>query len=119
MPSGQHPAKFPPTRCKAIWNSIIHQRFSLWRWKSTRGGMEIKEQLVKKGIISDRSCPVCDHPVETLQDILYNCIYAQEVWTLACGENNGISWNKFVCDAIDDVLEHNDLITFIWEASLA
>ncbi|XP_071731845.1 uncharacterized protein [Rutidosis leptorrhynchoides] len=61
--------------------NLLPQKLEVFIWRAHRNRLPVRVELDKKGIDLDSvRCPVCDDVLETLDHVLLNCNFAQDVW---------------------------------------
>jgi hypothetical protein len=53
-------------------------------WRACKNILPTRENLFKRKILSDHSCPVCGIEEEMTSHILWQCPSAQDVWSVGC-----------------------------------
>jgi ribonuclease HI len=65
---------------KGIWSANMPNAVKTFMWRACHNLLPTKENLVKRKVISDPSCPICGLETETTSHILWECISASDVW---------------------------------------
>ena len=71
-----------PAFPRFIWRSDAPLKHKFYAWLAVHGRCLTADNLAKRGIPHDPTCPLCSNGQETAAHILAACPYAQEVWTL-------------------------------------
>lgn len=65
---------------KAIWQIQVPHVMKAWCWRACQNILLTRENLWRRKVISDPSCPICGLEAETIFHILWNYPSAQDVW---------------------------------------
>ncbi|KAG7543566.1 Endonuclease/exonuclease/phosphatase [Arabidopsis thaliana x Arabidopsis arenosa] len=65
-----------------VWRTKASPKAKLFLWKALVGAIPTGMQLVSRGMHLDSSCLRCKEP-ESIYHLLFNCSFAQQVWSLA------------------------------------
>ncbi|XP_071740531.1 uncharacterized protein [Rutidosis leptorrhynchoides] len=67
---------------ETLRNNLIPQKIGLFVWRASKGRIPVKIELDKRGIDLDSLlCPSCNDVVETVDQAIFSCKVAREVWT--------------------------------------
>jgi hypothetical protein len=69
---------------KELWKLDVPNVDKVFFWRACKNILPTRENLFKRKIISDHSCPVCGIEEETISHILWQCPSAQDVWSVGC-----------------------------------
>jgi hypothetical protein len=70
---------------KALWRMKVPNTVKVFLWRACHNLLPTKKKLMRKGIISTPSCPICEMDIEDTEHILWHCPSAMDVWG-ACGK---------------------------------
>lgn len=65
-----------------VWAVPTAPKLKLFLWKALHGALATGQKLAERNIAANTSCCRCGN-VESIQHILFQCSYAQQVWKLA------------------------------------
>lgn len=66
--------------------NMVHrcpQKIKLFVWKECKGILPTKLNLFRKGISSSLTCPICEKEAEYIEQVFYECDFAQDVWEMS------------------------------------
>lgn len=66
---------------KDLWKTKTSLKIRHFLWRALSGALAVKDRLRSRGIQVDPSFPVCVGAPETICHVLFNCQFAQEVWS--------------------------------------
>jgi hypothetical protein len=66
---------------KGIWNSQIPNTVKTFMWRACQNLLPTRENLAKRKIITDPSCPICGLEAESIEHILWECSSSSDVWS--------------------------------------
>jgi hypothetical protein len=69
-----------PDIWKELWNLKIPGKVKLFAWRSCQNLLPTRDDLFKRKVIQDPSCPSCGLEVETVIHSLWSCPAAEDVW---------------------------------------
>jgi ribonuclease HI/ribosomal protein L37AE/L43A len=69
---------------KTIWKLNLPNAEKVFFWRACQNILPTRENLVRKKITQDPSCPICGQEDETIAHTLWYCPSAQDVWGGAC-----------------------------------
>ncbi|XP_057453159.1 uncharacterized protein LOC130745025 [Lotus japonicus] len=70
----------PEATWKLIWKSNLPQKIKVFLWKSCNNALAVKDNLYRRKIPVDRSCPICLSEPETIEHALLLCPWTRAVW---------------------------------------
>ena len=86
--------------CPSIWSLNIPPNIKTFWWRMAHGGIAVLDNLRRRGVKIDNTCPVCEEQMETLNHAFFQCRVAREVWelsptsfTVLDQSNNGVIQN--------------------------
>ncbi|KAI0497613.1 hypothetical protein KFK09_020845 [Dendrobium nobile] len=62
-----------------IWHKRHSLRFSLFTWLALVGGLKTVEELKRRNIIMDSSCPLCSAGAESVNHFFFDCNYTHSI----------------------------------------
>uniref|UniRef100_A0A2N9I4W7 Reverse transcriptase domain-containing protein n=1 Tax=Fagus sylvatica TaxID=28930 RepID=A0A2N9I4W7_FAGSY len=68
---------------KGIWEASVPQKIKLFIWKACKGILPTKLNLFRKKVSNSFTCEFCDEEPESVEHVLVECQFAQEVWGLS------------------------------------
>ena len=78
------PGQFDVSRLKslwqAIWNLPVLSKVKNLVWRATKNSLPTKDNLIRRKIIQNGSCDVCQEHIEDVKHALYNCLKLAELW---------------------------------------
>ncbi|XP_058777028.1 uncharacterized protein LOC131651376 [Vicia villosa] len=72
---------------KCIWNSQVPSKIQVFGWKCIRDRIATREQLNKRGVLSNsipNECALCNGGGESVLHLLVLCPFARAVWQQVC-----------------------------------
>ncbi|KAK6122177.1 hypothetical protein DH2020_044081 [Rehmannia glutinosa] len=66
-----------------IWSSNIPEKIKLSVWRLATNSLPLRQNLRRKKIITDTSCPLCDQDEETTIHRAIDCDFARQCWALS------------------------------------
>ncbi|KAL0688483.1 hypothetical protein Bca4012_088160 [Brassica carinata] len=69
--------------CSSIWSLNIPPNIKTFWWRMAHGGIAVLDNLRRRGVKIDNTCPVCEEQMETLNHAFFQCRVAREVWELS------------------------------------
>jgi hypothetical protein len=83
---------------KGIWRANVPNAVKSFMWKACHNLLPTKENLFKRKVIPDPSCPICGLEVETTSHILWECASSADVWgaSLRCFQKKSGSFSNFL-----------------------
>jgi hypothetical protein len=70
----------PDTWAKFVWNNKAPPRVKFFAWLLSKGRIQCKTNLIKKGIVHTSDCDVCHGAEETAAHVVFRCPAAREFW---------------------------------------
>jgi hypothetical protein len=65
---------------KECWNLNVPNVTKHFLWKALQNLLPTRENLAKKGVLRDTSCPICGLEEETVLHIIWSCPSSKDVW---------------------------------------
>lgn len=65
---------------KEIWKLQIPNSWKNFMWRACHNFLPTRENLERRKIIQDPSCPICGREKETVYHVLWECIATKDVW---------------------------------------
>jgi hypothetical protein len=65
---------------KMLWRLKAPNVVKMFMWRACHDTLPTKQNLLRRGVVSDAFCMIFEHEEETIQHILWNCPLAQDVW---------------------------------------
>lgn len=62
-----------------VWNKDIIPKHRFITWMALQGRLNVRERVAKHTNV-DTKCPLCERDVETIDHLLVQCAYTEEVW---------------------------------------
>ena len=66
---------------KSIWQLQIPNTEKLFLWRACSEILPTRDNLCKRRVLSDPSCPICEREPETTMHALWQCPSARDVWS--------------------------------------
>ncbi|KAG7941775.1 hypothetical protein I3843_16G063500 [Carya illinoinensis] len=63
-----------------LWELKVPNAEKLFLWKASNNFLPTKQNLFKKKVVEDPSCPMCSQQVESIEHALWECKAARDVW---------------------------------------
>jgi ribonuclease HI len=63
-----------------VWQPFLWPKISLFLWLTTQNRILTWDNLIKRDFIGPSRCPLCQQNEETLEHLLNNCHYSQQIW---------------------------------------
>ncbi|KAL0455247.1 UNVERIFIED_CONTAM: hypothetical protein Slati_0863900 [Sesamum latifolium] len=80
---------------KFIWDLNVPPRIKMFAWKACRNVIPTIENLKKRRSPNFGRCPRCEHEMENVKHMLFDCTFARLTWALSDPPWHGInSWNS-------------------------
>ena len=76
-----HPTNNRINAWKIIWKANVSPKVKFFVWRMVQGILPIGTSLMKKGIQTGNSYPVCGFLGETLSHVFLECKLSKEIWT--------------------------------------
>uniref|UniRef100_A0A2N9FHB0 Reverse transcriptase zinc-binding domain-containing protein n=1 Tax=Fagus sylvatica TaxID=28930 RepID=A0A2N9FHB0_FAGSY len=70
-------------RCDQVWYKVPGKTKHLV-WRACHNILPTRESPYRRNIVSSNVCPVCHQVGETVTHTPWGCLYARDVWCLAC-----------------------------------
>ena len=65
---------------KAIWGLPLPNAEILFFWRACQNLLPTKENLLKRKVINDPFCPICERDLEIVLHVIWECPTARDVW---------------------------------------
>jgi hypothetical protein len=65
---------------KECWNMKVPNVVKLFLWKALHNLLPTRVNLAKKGVTTDKLCPICAMEEETVMHVLWSCPASADVW---------------------------------------
>jgi len=108
---------------KRIWSLSIPHKVRHFGWRACREALPTKRNLMKRKVILEDMCEICNEASETTRHVLWSCSKAQEVWgcskvTVRVARTEGVSfldiiWQLLMIDEGSDEAAAR-VITIAW-----
>jgi len=72
--------KFGPWR--RIWRAWAPMRCKFFLWLVQHNRCWTADRLAKRGLPHPETCPLCDQAGETIDHILFSCVFSKQAWTI-------------------------------------
>ena len=66
---------------KKLWGLKVPNATKVFLWRACNNILPTKDNLKKKGVVSDDLCSICGQGREIANHVIWECIAAQDVWT--------------------------------------
>ncbi|XP_042979926.1 uncharacterized protein LOC122310106 [Carya illinoinensis] len=66
---------------RSIWNLTVPNATKFFLWKAGNNLLPTKDNLFKRKVVDENSCPLCSREVETNMHVLWECYAANDIWT--------------------------------------
>ncbi|KAK6163315.1 hypothetical protein DH2020_000179 [Rehmannia glutinosa] len=66
-----------------IWSSNIPEKIKITVWRLATNSLPLRQNLARKKIITDTTCPLCDGDEETAIHRVIDCDFARQCWALS------------------------------------
>ena len=66
-----------------LWRTKTSPKLRHFLWRALSGALAVKERLRTRGIHLDTTCVSCGSASESICHVLFQCRFAQEVWSLS------------------------------------
>lgn len=63
-----------------IWKCKVPQKIRLFLWKICHNSLAVRENLRRRKIAPNGQCPICLHPSETIEHMLFFCPWTKAIW---------------------------------------
>ena len=84
-----------------IWKLNTLPRIKTFLWMCAHGSIGVKACLVRRGVVEEESCPICQRASETILHALRDCQNVKEVWRqLGIQRTNRVFWTSNLQDWI-------------------
>ncbi|XP_062145843.1 uncharacterized protein LOC133853833 [Alnus glutinosa] len=80
---------------KSLWALTVPNAVKTFSWKACYEALPNKENLRKKKVLEDTSCPFCLREKETLIHAIWDCPAAQDMWGCNLSPFQKCSWEVF------------------------
>jgi hypothetical protein len=87
-------AASPDPWAKFVWNNRAPPRVKFFAWLLLQGRIQCKTNvtnLIKKGIVDNTLCDICNAAEETPAHVIFGCIAARQFWD-AVHIQTGVDW---------------------------
>ncbi|KAL6180620.1 hypothetical protein ACLB2K_047281 [Fragaria x ananassa] len=68
---------------KEIWSAKVPSKVGIHIWRSCAGILPTREGLQQKVYEGEMGCLMCQHHIENVMHMFFQCQYAQETWNVA------------------------------------
>lgn len=65
---------------KAFWQFNAPNAVKLFMWKASNNLLPTKANLFRRGVVTNKLCPICELEEETVEHMLWSCPSAKDVW---------------------------------------
>ncbi|ONH95057.1 hypothetical protein PRUPE_7G049300 [Prunus persica] len=65
---------------RKVWSQEVPQKILYFNWRAIKNYLPCRSNLLKRKIISEDSCPICNVNSESVIHALWSCPNAQKVW---------------------------------------
>ncbi|KAI5355370.1 hypothetical protein L3X38_008265 [Prunus dulcis] len=82
---------------RKVWSQQVPQKILYFTWRAIKNYLPCRSNLLKRKIISEDSCPICNVNSESVIHALWSCPNAQKVWkkVLFMGVFTGIKFSNY------------------------
>ena len=70
---------------RKIWKLNVPPKVHNFIWRACSGCLPTRENLHKKRVSVEEKCELCCHHCETICHVLWECLFARNVWALFKG----------------------------------
>jgi hypothetical protein len=77
---GNYHNQIPEKIWSKVWQSVLWPKVSIFLWLTTQNHILTWDNLLKKGFIGPSRCTLCQQSEETMEHLLNNCHYSQQIW---------------------------------------
>ncbi|KAK6130344.1 hypothetical protein DH2020_035901 [Rehmannia glutinosa] len=90
-----------------IWSSNVPEKIKITVWRLATNALPLRQNLTRKKITTDTSCPLCDHGEESAIHRVIDCDFARQCWALSNIPHS--AWNHKQSDVETwlRILHHN------------
>jgi hypothetical protein len=113
------PNQAPEGIWSKVWQPFLWPKISLFLWLTAQNRILTWDNLIKKGFTGPSRCPLCQQSEETMEHLLNNCHYSQQIWDWGAQAMRRSQWNR---GSIRDTLAnwgtgpfHNPILQRIWQ----
>ena len=89
---------------KALWGLKVPNSSKVFLWRACRNILPSMDNLLRRGVVKEDRCILCDNGSETLVHVLWECPSAVDVWGACCGK---IQKCSFLGNGFLDILEQS------------
>ncbi|XP_058727140.1 uncharacterized protein LOC131598571 [Vicia villosa] len=86
-----------------VWNTLVRSKIQVFGWRAIRDRLPTREQLAKRGIITediDKVCVFRSLSIESLSHLMVDCIFTRAVWQKVA------LWVGLIMDNHSDMVDH-------------
>jgi hypothetical protein len=65
---------------KILWSMDVPNAEKNFFWRACNNMLPTKENLMKKGVVSEPWCPICEREPESVIHVLRECSAAKDIW---------------------------------------
>jgi ribonuclease HI len=83
---------------KILWNMDVPNAEKNFFWRACNNLLPTKENLMKKRVVSEPWCPICEREPESVIHVLWECSAAKDVWgdNDRCFQKRTTEYNSFL-----------------------
>jgi hypothetical protein len=63
-----------------VWSLKVPNAVKMFMWRASHNLLPTKENMQRKGIVNESSCPICGRTSENIAHILCTCPLTMDVW---------------------------------------
>jgi hypothetical protein len=116
---GNLPSQAPESIWSKVWQPFLWPKISFFLWLTAQNHILTWDNLLKRGFIGPSRCTLCQQSEKTMEHLLNNCHYNQQLWdwgaqAMRCSQRNRSSiWDTLV--NWETISFHNPILQRIWQ----
>jgi hypothetical protein len=116
---GNPPSQIPETIWSTVWQPFLWPKVSFFLWLTAQNRILTWDNLRKRGFTGPSRCTLCQQNEETMEHLLNNCHYSQQIWDWGAQAMRRSQRHR---DSIRDTIVnwetisfHNPILQRIWQ----
>lgn len=69
-----------PSQWNIIWKLMVPEKVKIFLWRAAKNLLPTAENLRKKRVMQEATCPICKNEIESTAHALLFCKFARKVW---------------------------------------